>query len=322
MLAQVPLFPESASTVSDRVDALYFFLVAVAVFFTLLICVLILAFGIHYRRGSKAKRKNPPESHLLEFGWAVIPLILTMVMFVWSAVIFSDMKSAPDDAINIDVVAKQWMWKVYHPNGRSEINQLHVPVGRPVKLRMISEDVIHSFYVPSFRVKQDVLPGYYTSLWFEATKTGDFHLFCAEYCGTEHAQMRGTVVVMEQSEYADWLAGETGESDVAAGRRLFERYRCDTCHQTDGRGSGPSLVGVFGQTVSLESGQSVKADEQYLRNSIRNPAEQVVKGYRPVMPAYRPNQISEAEILKIIAYLRSLSLDDREDDSASETSNP
>jgi cytochrome c oxidase subunit II len=299
------LFPEAASTVADRVDALFLFLVGVALFFTVLICVLILYFGVKYRRGSRAERANPPHSNLLEVAWIIPPLLLTMVMFVWGADIYYDIKTPPADAMQIDVVARQWMWKVQHPEGRAEINELHVPVGRPIRLRMISEDVIHSFYVPAFRVKQDVLPAYYTQLWFEPKRTGEYHLFCAEYCGTEHSHMRGTVTVMDQDAYADWLAGETGEPPAVAGERLFEQHRCVTCHKPEGGGTGPSLRGVFGSRVPLQSGGTVVVDEQYLRNSILNPQQQIVAGYQPLMPTFE-GQLSESDVIKIIAYLKTL----------------
>jgi cytochrome c oxidase subunit 2 len=303
MILQVPLFPESASTVSGKVDALYFFLLGVSAFFTILICALILYFAVRYRRGSPAKRENPPVNRYMELAWAAFPLVLTMVMFVWGAVLFFEMQTPPLGAIELDVVGKQWMWRIQHQSGRAEINEVHVPVNQPVRLRMISEDVIHSFYVPEFRVKQDVLPGYYTSLWFEATRTGTYHLFCAEYCGTEHSLMRGTVVVMEQADYANWLSGETGDPPEAVGQKLFERYRCGSCHKPDGTGTGPSLAGVIGRRVPLTGGGSVVADEQYLHDAIVNPAKQVVAGYQAQMPIY---EFSEVQVLQIIAYLRSL----------------
>ncbi len=304
MIAQVPLFPEAASTVAGDVDALYLFLIGVSTFFTLLICVLIVTFAVRYRKGSPAKRENPPVNRFMEFAWAAVPFLLTMVMFVWGAVVYFDMQTPPPGAIEIDVVGKQWMWRIQHRNGRTEINELHVPVNQPVRLKMISEDVIHSFFVPSFRVKQDVLPGYYTSLWFEATRAGTYHLFCAEYCGTEHALMRGSIIVMEQADYANWLAGETGDPLEVVGQRLFDRYRCGSCHMPDGKGTGPSLGGLFGRMVPLKEGGPVVADEQYLRDSILNPAKQVVRGYQPQMPIY---EFSEVQVLQLLAYLRSLS---------------
>lgn len=297
--------PESASTISSRVDAIYLFLVIVAAFFTILICTLILYLGVRYRRGSSANREAPPTGTLLEATWTVLPLMLSMVMFVWGAAVYFEMQTPPANAHEIDIVAKQWMWKAQHPNGRAELNELHVPTGQPVRLRMISEDVIHSFYVPAFRTKQDVLPGRYTRMWFEATKPGRYHLFCAEYCGTEHSMMRGSVVVMAPGEYADWLAGQLSMPPAVAGKVLFERYRCSSCHKAEG-GIGPSLRDLYGSQIPLQGGGQVPADEQYLRTSILQPAKQIVAGYRPEMPTFR-GQLDEHQILQLIAYIKSLS---------------
>jgi cytochrome c oxidase subunit 2 len=300
------LFPESASSVSGRVDALYAFLVLTAVFFTVLICALILYFGIRYRRGSKANRKNPPKSVLLEVAWAVIPLVLTMVMFGWGAVVYYDMRTPPPEAMEIEVVGKQWMWKLQHPQGKTEINTLHLPVGQPVKLRMISEDVIHSFYIPAFRVKQDVLPGSYTSLWFKPTKTGTYHLFCAEYCGTKHSEMGGWIVAMEPAAFQAWLQGGAGELSIAAaGERKFQELGCVTCHRADTAGRGPNLQGLFGRPVRLADGGTITADEGYIRESIVNPAARIVAGYQPIMPAYQ-GLVTEESLMHLVAYVQSL----------------
>jgi cytochrome c oxidase subunit 2 len=243
----------------------------------------------------------------LEIGWTLVPLALVMVMFVWGADIFVEMRTMPADALEVDVVAKQWMWKLQHEEGRPELNALHVPLGQPVRLRMISEDVIHSFYVPAFRVKQDVLPGYYTEMWFEPTRVGAYHLFCAEYCGTEHSLMRGTVTVMEPDAYAQWIAAESRTTPAAAGKALFEQFRCASCHKGAGAGAGPPLHGVYGSRVPLKDGRAVVADEQYLRDSILNPAKDVVAGYEPVMPAFR-TLLTEGEVLQLIAYLKTLAV--------------
>jgi cytochrome c oxidase subunit 2 len=298
------LFPDSASSVAERVDALYLFEVGVALFFTFLICALILFFGIRYRRGSKASRANPPENKLLEASWAVVPLIISMVMFFWGAVLYQDMQSPPDDALPIEVVGKQWMWKVQHPDGRTEINALHVPRGRAVRLKMISEDVIHSFFVPAFRMKQDVLPGYFTQMWFEPTEVGTYHLFCAEYCGTEHSLMRGKVVVMEPTDYAKWAAEQVGEPPAVSGARLFERHRCGDCHRPEG--AGPVLAGVYGNRVPLEQGGAIIADEQYLRDAILDPQKHVVAGRQSVMPSFQ-GQLDEWQVMQLIAYIKTLS---------------
>ncbi|WP_437201407.1 cytochrome c oxidase subunit II [Planctomicrobium sp. SH664] len=302
---QFQFFPEQASTFAKDVDVLYGFQVAVTIFFTLLICALILGFGIYYRRGSKAKRGNQSTSTLMELMWASVPLVLSMTMFAWGAVIFYQEQVPPPNTLDIEVVGKQWMWKAQHPGGMSEINSLHVPAGQPIRLRMVSEDVIHSFFVPAFRVKQDVLPGYYTQMWFQATKPGDYHLFCAEYCGTDHSLMKGTVTVMEPTEYARWLSGSTNDPPAVAGQKLFERYRCNTCHKSEGGGNGPSLVGLYGRVEPLAGGKTIVANEQYLRDSILNPQKHIVAGFQPLMPSFQ-GQINESEVLALIAYMKTL----------------
>ena len=252
-----PLFPEQASTMAARVDALFFFLIAVSVFFVALIFLVILVFAVKYRRRADDERPEPIEGKLwLEVVWSVIPFGLTMVMFVWGAIIFFDIYNPPDDALEISIVGRQWMWKAQHPTGQSEINELHVPVGQPVKLMMTSEDVIHDFYLPAFRIKQDVLPGRYTSVWFEASKAGVYQLFCAEYCGTQHSGMIGRVVVLEPVEFEKWLSGgATGMSMVDQGASLFKRFGCETCHRAGGTNQGPSLAGLFGKDGEAPGGQ-------------------------------------------------------------------
>ncbi len=303
-----PLFPDEASTIAGGVDAVYFLLVGLSVFFTLLILFLILFFAIRYRRGSQANRAGLVfESRKLEFVMLFVPFILAMTVFVVQAQAYFNLYRPPVDALDIYIVGKQWMWKVQHPEGQAEINQLHVPVNRPVRLIMTSQDVIHSFYIPAFRIKQDVLPGRYTSIWFEATKPGTYHLFCAEFCGTDHAQMGGSVIVMPEAEYQAWLASSvtSGVSMVESGQPLFQQYGCATCHRTDNQGIGPSLVGVFGKQVQLDNGQTVTADEEYLRESIVNPHAKTVAGYPAIMPTFQ-GQISDEGIQQIIAYIKSL----------------
>jgi cytochrome c oxidase subunit 2 len=207
--------------------------------------------------------------------------------------------------MEIAVVGRQWMWKIQHPSGRREINELHVPVGAPVKLRIASQDVIHSFYIPAFRVKMDAVPGRYTQLWFEATKPGEYHLFCAEYCGTEHSRMIGKVVVMEPDQFQNWLGGVTEETPVEAGERLFAEFNCANCHTGGTRQRGPHLGGLFGKPVRLADGRTVTFDETYIRESIINPNAKIVAGYAPVMPTYR-GQLSEEQLLQLVAYIRSL----------------
>ena len=290
-----------------RVDALYFFLLAIAVFFSLLIAGLIVFYAVKYRRRSPwSVGASIHGGMLLEITWSVIPLLITMVIFVWGASVFFAMSHPPDETLNIYVVGKQWMWKFQHLDGQREIDELHVPVGRAVKLIMTSEDVIHDVFVPAFRIKADVLPGRYTHIWFQATKPGRYHLFCAEYCGTRHSGMIGEVVVMEPSEYQTWLSGGAPEGSLAsAGEKLFQDLACVTCHRADAQGRGPMLQGLFGKTVQLQNGETVVADEAYIRESILRPSARITAGYQPIMPTFQ-GLISEEQLLELIEYVKSL----------------
>lgn len=303
------LLPEQASTHAPRVDLLYFFLLGLAVFFTVLIAALIVYFSIKYRRGNTRvdRTRGRGNALALEITWMVIPFLISMTIFGWGATLYFSSYRPPAGAMEIRVVAKQWMWKFQHPNGRREINALHVPLGQPVKLTMISEDVIHSLFVPAFRIKRDVLPGSYGTCWFEATRTGEFHLFCAEYCGTNHSRMTGSVVVMELAEYEAWLGGGlANKSPAVAGKQLFEQLRCVTCHMPDvAPVRGPPLQNVYGHEVILKGGQTVTADENYLRESILRPGAKVVKGYEPIMPSF-DGQVDEEQLIQLIAYIKSL----------------
>jgi cytochrome c oxidase subunit 2 len=276
---------------------------------TLLIFFCVIYFAIKYRQGSKADRTLHEGSHTaLEVTWSVIPLVVVMAIFVWGASLAFEMMIAPDDTLSVYVVGRQWMWKLQHSEGNREINELHVPVGFPIKLTMISEDVIHSFYIPAFRIKQDVLPGRYVTTWFKATKPGTYHLFCAEYCGTEHSLMRGTVVAMEPAEYQKWLegAGGTGPNQaVSRGEALFTRYRCVDCHAPNAKVRAPLLSGQWGRIVPLANGETTTFDEAYVRESILRPKAKVVAGYEPVMPSFE-GQMSEQDILDLIHYLQSI----------------
>jgi cytochrome c oxidase subunit 2 len=305
-----PLFPDQASSMAPQVDALYFFELGVAAFFTALICIFIVTFAARYRQKSNVDRSNPPTaSRLMEVLWIAIPLALGMVMFVWGANLFFRIYDPPGNALEVAVVGKQWMWYVQHAEGRSEINELHVPLGGPVRLRMTSQDVIHSFYVPAFRVKQDVLPGRYTSLWFEPTQVGRYHLYCAEYCGTNHSTMGGWVTVMEPVDYQRWLTeGGVGPSMAEEGQRLFVQHHCAGCHRGSQTVKAPQLEGVFGKPVPIQDGKEVRfvtADPAYIRDSILMPKAQIVAGYEPLMPSFK-DQISEPDLLKIIAYIKSI----------------
>jgi cytochrome c oxidase subunit 2 len=307
MWTGVRFLPERASTVAGQVDALLLFLVAVSVFFAGVIFVLVTVFAIKYRRRNADEKPRPIHGSLpLELTWTIIPLALAMVMFGWGAWVYISLSSPPPDAIEIFVVGKQWMWKLQHPDGQREINELHVPVGRAVKLTMTSEDVIHSFFVPAFRIKKDVVPGRYTTAWFQATKAGEYRLFCTQYCGTSHADMVGRIVVMEPSAYEAWLrGGGLTESPAQAGARLFQQFGCVGCHLPDGKGRAPSLVGLFGKRVTLTTKQTVIADEAYIRESIVDPQAKVVAGQEPVMPTFK-GLITEDGLAQIIAYIKSL----------------
>jgi cytochrome c oxidase subunit 2 len=305
----MPLLPERASSYAGEVDALFFFIVAVTVFFTVAVSFTVLFFAIKYRRRSDADR--PAEIHgslVLELTWTLIPLGIVVVMFVWGAKVFFHINRPPDDAMTVSGVGKRWMWKLEQPTGQREINELHVPVGRAVKLVVTSEDVIHSFFVPAFRIKKDAIPGRYNVAWFRATKTGTYHLFCAEYCGTDHARMTGRIIVMEPEDYQTWLAGgPPPESPVVAGEKLFTELNCITCHRPDNAGRGPVLVGIFGRPVRLASGDTIVADEAYVRESIVSPTAKVVAGYQPVMPTFQ-GQVSEEQLIDLVAYIRSLQI--------------
>jgi cytochrome c oxidase subunit 2 len=243
----------------------------------------------------------------LESAWIVVPLVLALAMFAWGAVVYVDFRRAPTDTLDIYVIGKQWMWKLQQPNGQREINELHVPVGQNVRLIMGSEDVIHDFSVPAFRVKMDVVPGRYNTLWFRPTKTGKFHFYCSQYCGTNHAIMGGWVTVMEPDEYTAWLSGSSGTiaNPVLAGEKLFAERSCLACHASDGKGRGPSLNGFFGGKVKLADGSSVTADEEYIRESLFNPSAKIVAGYQPLMPSYQ-GQLTEEQTLDLISYVKSL----------------
>ncbi len=302
-----PLFPEQASTFAWQVDYLYFLLLALSAFFAIAVFFFLVLFSFKYRRRSEDERPRPSEGSIaMEVTWSIIPLILSLAVFALGAGVFFRMYRAPENAIDIYVVGKQWMWKVQHPEGKREINELHVPVNQPVRLTLASEDVIHAFSVPAFRIKRDVVPGRYNTMWFEATKAGEYRLFCAEYCGTQHSGMTGRVVVMEQDEFQNWLSGgASGETMVEAGARQFQQLGCETCHKESGQGRGPKLSGVYGHTVELTTGQEVVADEDYLRSSILDPGSQVVVGYKPIMPTFQ-GQLSEETLMQIISYLQSL----------------
>lgn len=304
----VPLFPEQASTFAWQIDALYFYLIAVSVVFSIPIVVAIFFFGLKYREVEKYT--TPEEMHgsmVLETVWSIIPFIVSMTIFLGGAIVYFNQYTPPDDAMEIFVVGKQWMWKAQHQTGQREINELHVPLGRRVKLTMTTEDVLHDFFVPAFRTKIDVIPGRYTYLWFEATKPGKYHLFCAEYCGLNHSGMGGFVYVMEQRDFDNWLSGNvSGQTPVEMGKDLFQnKLGCASCHAGGPQQRGAKLEGIFGKEVKLVGGQTVIADDNYIRNSILNPASQVVEGFQPIMPTFK-GQVTEEQLNALVAYIKSL----------------
>ncbi|MBX3243782.1 MAG: cytochrome c oxidase subunit II [Acidobacteria bacterium] len=305
----IPLFPEQASSFAWQVDYLYFYLILVSVGFTIPIVAAIFFFIVKYRE--REKFATPDEIHgsmVLETVWSIIPFVISMTIFLGGAVVYYTQYRMPEDAMNVYVVGKQWMWKIQHETGQREINELHVPVGRKVKLTMTTEDVLHDFSIPAFRTKADVVPGRFTYLWFEATKPGKYHLYCAEYCGLNHSGMVGYVYVMEQKDYENWLQGNvTGQTPIEQGRDLFEnKLGCASCHTGGQQQRGAKLEGIYGKEVSLVGGQKVLVNDEYLRNSILNPGAQVVEGYQPIMPTFK-GQVTEEQLLSLVAYIKSLS---------------
>jgi cytochrome c oxidase subunit II len=306
MLNNFPLWPQQASTMASRVDALYIFLLIVTGLMTLLIFVCLIYFAARYRHRPGVRAEQIEGSTALEITWSTIPFLIFMVIFAWGAVVYFKERTPPADSTEVYIVAKQWMWKAEHAEGQREINELHVPVGRDVKLIMTSQDVIHSFFVPAFRLKQDVLPGRYTVEWFRATKPGVYHLFCAEYCGTQHSGMVGDIVVMEPAQYEAWINGGSGGPLSAAGEKIFAELGCVTCHRSDIQGRGPNLQGVFGKPVQLADGRTVTADENYLRECILDPGAKRVKGFQPIMPTFQ-GLVSEEQVNALVAYIKSIS---------------
>lgn len=316
----IPFHPPQASEFASEVDALYLLLWLLTIVFTVIVGILVMVLAIRYRRGAKVDRSNPPShSTALELTWSIIPLILGLIVFFWGARLYADAYKVPDNAMNIYVVGKQWMWHIQHPNGIRENNELHVPTGRAVKLTMISQDVIHSFFVPAFRLKRDVLPGYYSTVWFRATKPGKYYLFCAEFCGTQHSAMGGYVYVMEPAEFEKWQAsgGKGGEMPKTTkvptlaeqGAEIWEQNNCGNCHGAVSNRRGPTLVGIYNKPRSLKGGEVVKADDAYLREAILRPNERLTEGYEPLMPDYK-DQLKEDQVVKLIAYIRSLGTPD------------
>jgi cytochrome c oxidase subunit II len=305
MIAEFSLFPDQASTVAHRVDHVYYYIIGTTVGISTAVAVLVIYFAIKYRRRSEEPPKPIHGSLTLETLWTVIPLLIALSMFVWSTRVYFDMVRPPDDALEVYVVGRQWMWKLQHPDGQREINELHIPVGQPVKLILASEDVIHSFFVPDFRTKQDAVPGRYTYSWFQATKPGTYRLNCAEYCGTDHSRMIGWVVAQDPADYQDWLSSRADRSLATRGRQRFLQFQCITCHSGDSQARAPNLEGLYNRLVHLQGGGTVVADENYLRESILNPRAKVVAGYEPIMPTFQ-GKMQEEELIELLAFIKAL----------------
>jgi cytochrome c oxidase subunit 2 len=307
LFGQFKLLPDRASTFAHQVDRLGAFLMTVTVVMSALIALLVIFFAVKYRRRSpdEVPAKKIEGALGLELFWTITPFAIMLVIFVWGIQLFVDWSEPPENALEVFVVGKQWMWHLQHTSGQREINRLHVPAGRPVRLTMTSQDVIHSFFVPEFRLHMDVLPGRYTTAWFEATQTGRFNLFCSQYCGTDHSVMIGEVVVMDEKSYADWLQSNANDSLADKGRKLFQKLQCVTCHSGDTHGRAPVLEALYKTSVTLQDGSRVKADRAYLRESILRPDAKIVAGYQPIMPSFQ-GLVNEEELVQLLVFLESL----------------
>ena len=307
MFSGIPLFPEQASTLAPRVDNLYFFIVAVTAFFAIAVTVVVIVFAVKYRTDDPlAVGARIHGSIPLELAWSIIPFVISLVIFAWASDVFFDLVRPPNQTLEIYATGKRWMWKFQHIDGQNEINELHVPLGRDVKVTFTSEDVLHSLFFPAFRTKADAIPGRYSSVWFKATKLGEYHIFCAEYCGTRHSGMIGKVVVMEPAAYQAWLTGGVaGGSLSQRGEQLFNDLSCNTCHRNDGSGRGPSLLNKFGGMQDLADGTRVTVDESYVRESILTPQLKVAAGFTPLMPTFQ-GLLSEENVRALIEYVKTL----------------
>src|SRR5271170_4401158 len=300
------LFPPEASKIAPQMDALYFFMVLVSLVGLTLVILLVAGFSILYSKKRHPQAVQIEGSTLLEATWTIIPLGLFLIMFVWGALLYFRIYDPPTNAMNIYIVGKQWMWKAEHPGGQHEIDSLHIPINRQVQLTMISMDVFHSFSIPAFRVKREVIPGRYSTVWFEATATGTYHLFCTQYCGTDHSAMIGEIVAMTPDDYQKWASGSTSGASLAQnGERLFASLGCNSCHSGEASARGPNLAQVYGSRIQLSDGSYVTANDAFLRESILNPSTHVTAGYAPIMPTYQ-GQVSEEGLIDLVEYIKKL----------------
>jgi cytochrome c oxidase subunit 2 len=303
----LPLWPPAASAYASVVDRLVISFSALIIALAFPVFVLIFVFAIRYRRGRRADRSPSESGNLwIEISWSVIPFILTLFFFVQASILYARQAHPPASALKIDVVAKQWMWKFQHPEGQAEIDDLHVPTGEPVVLNMASQDVIHSFFVPALRLKQDVVPGRYTQMWFTADKPGVYPLECSQFCGMNHPKMRGFLHVMSPADYGRWLQTSQVQQSLAdQGANTYRQAGCGGCHDAGAVTRAPALAGLAGQTVPLTDGRTVTADAQYLRDSILLPNSDVVAGYAAIMPSYQ-GTLDEGQVQTLVTYLQSL----------------
>jgi cytochrome c oxidase subunit 2 len=300
------LFPAEASTIAPWMDALYFFLLGMTLTGLFLVGVLVFGFSVRYRKEKNPVATQIEGSTLLEATWTIIPLAIFLLTFVWGALLYFRIYDPPANAMNIYVVGKQWMWKAEHPGGQHEINSLHVPAGRPIQLTMISQDVFHSFSIPDFRVKREVIPGRYSTVWFNATTPGTYHIFCTQYCGTQHSGMIGEVTVLTPHDYEKWLAQSTNGMSLAQnGERLFASMGCNACHSGNAAARGPNLAGVYGTKLTMTDGSQVLVNDAFLRDAILNPSQHITAGFAPIMPTYQ-GQISEDGLIDLVEYLKNL----------------
>src|SRR6202453_477863 len=305
-LTNSALFPPEASAISPYMDAFYFFLCAISAVGMAAVIILVFGFSILYRKEKNPVATQIEGSTLLEATWTIIPLALFMICFVWGALLYFRIYDPPTNAMNIYIVGKQWMWKAEHPGGRHEINALHVPTGKPIQLTMISQDVFHSFSIPDFRIKREVIPGRYSTVWFEATTPGTYHIFCTQYCGTNHSAMIGEVTVLSPEDYEKWTQGSTSGTSLAQnGERLFASMGCNACHSGSAAARGPNLAGVYGSKVQLTNGSQVQVNDAYLRDAILNPSQHITAGYAPIMPTYQ-GQISEDGLIDLVEYIKNM----------------
>lgn len=312
LAALIPLHPPTASNVAGQVDEVFYFLTFITVFFSVLIFGCIFYFMIKYRRRSEDDLPEQIHGSLpLEVIWTVIPSIICAVIFVWSSYLYVRNSRPPRNATDIYVIGKQWMWHIQHPEGPREIDTLHIPVNQAIKLTMTSQDVIHAFYIPAFRVKKSVLPGSYNEIWFTPDKVGKFHLYCTEYCGAGHSKMIGWVYVMSQRDYTAWLDGQMKDQSMAQeGARLFAQLGCSTCHAANGTGQGPSLEGIYGKPETLKDGSTRIVDETLIRQAIITPNSVLLPKYPPIMPTFQ-GQVNELQVLQLMAYIKSLGTEER-----------